>query len=251
MNSDIVTAAVLIIGNEILSGRTQDTNVAHIAQTIGGWGIRLREVRVVPDVEQEIVDAVLALSRRYDYVFTTGGIGPTHDDITAECIAKAFGRKLTVHPDIAARIQARPAPPDVMSARLLMARVPEGARLIDNPTGGPQGFAIENVHVMAGIPIVMQGMLSSLAGTLRGGAVVKSLAVTAHLGESQIAHALGEIQSRYPDIDLGSYPFAKDGRYGTTLVMRGTDEAKLARMRDEVRAVITAAGEVPHDVVTP
>jgi molybdenum cofactor synthesis domain-containing protein len=249
MSADIVTAAVLIIGNEILSGRTQDTNVAHIAQTIGEWGIRLREVRVVPDVEQEIVDAARALSERYDYVFTTGGIGPTHDDITAECIAKAFGRGILIHPEIAARIEARPAPPDVMAARLLMARVPEGAALIDNPTGGPQGFVIGNVYVMAGIPIVMQGMLSTLKGKLRGGAVVRSLAVTAHLGESQIAAALGEIQRRYPEIDLGSYPFAKDGRYGTTLVMRGTDETALAKMRDEVRAVIVAAGEVPHDAI--
>jgi molybdenum cofactor synthesis domain-containing protein len=251
MPADIVTAAVLVIGNEILSGRTQDTNVAHIALTIGGWGIRLREVRVVPDVEREIIDAVQALSKRYDYVFTTGGIGPTHDDITAESIAKAFDKSLVVHPDIAARIQARPAPPDVMASRMLMARVPDGARLIDNPTGGPQGFAIGNVHVFAGIPLVMQAMLSSLSGTLRGGAIMRSLAVTAYLGESQIAAALGEIQARYPDIDLGSYPFAKDGRYGTTLVMRGTDEPLLERMRADVRAVIVAAGETPHDAHTP
>ena len=243
----VVTAAVLVIGNEILSGRTQDLNVAHIATTIGGWGIRLREVRVVADVESEIIDAVRALSNRYDYVFSTGGIGPTHDDITAESIAKAFGAKLVVHPDIAVRIQARPAPPDVMAARMLMARVPEGATLIDNPTAGPQGFAIGNVYVMAGIPLVMQGMLSTLEGKLRTGAVVRSLAVVAHLGESQIAAGLGAIQNRYPHVDLGSYPFAKDGRYGTTLVMRGTDEAELSRVRDEVRAVVTAAGGVPQD----
>ena len=243
----IVTAAVLVIGNEILSGRTQDLNVAHIATTIGEWGIRLREVRVVADVEGEIIDAVRALSSRYDYVFTTGGIGPTHDDITAESIAKAFGAKLIVHPDIAVRISARPAPPDVMAARMLMARVPEGATLIDNPTAGPQGFAIANVYVMAGIPVVMQGMLSTLKGKLRGGAVVKSLAVVAHLGESQIAAGLGAIQQRHPDVDIGSYPFARDGRYGTTLVMRGVDDAELARVRDEVRAVVKAAGGEPQD----
>jgi molybdenum cofactor synthesis domain-containing protein len=248
VNQIAVTAAVLIIGNEILSGRTQDTNLAHISRAVGDWGIRIKEVRVVPDIEAEIIEATRALSGRYDYVFTTGGIGPTHDDITAECIAKAFNRALVEHPDIGTRIRARPAPPEVMASRLRMARVPEGAALIDNPTGGPQGFAIENVYVMAGIPTVMQAMLSSLAGKLRGGAVVKSLAVTAYLGESQIAAALGEIQARYPDIDLGSYPFAKDGRYGTTLVMRGTNETDLERMRNEVRRVIEAAGETPVDV---
>ncbi len=242
-----VTAAVLIIGNEILSGRTQDTNLTHIARTVGEWGIRIREVRVVPDIEAEIIVATRDLSRRYDYVFTTGGIGPTHDDITAECIAKAFDRMLVEHPEIGTRIRSRPAPPDVMASRLRMARVPQGASLIENPTGGPQGFVIENVYVMAGIPMVMQGMLSTLAGTLRGGDVVKALAVTAYLGESQIAAALGDIQARYPDIDLGSYPFAKDGRYGTTLVMRGTDEGALERMRSEVRTVIEAAGETPVD----
>ena len=246
----LVTAALLVIGDEILSGRTKDKNIGYIAEYLTAVGIDLMEVRVVGDDETAIVDALNALRHRYTYVFTTGGIGPTHDDITAECIAKAFGKALVIHPDIAVRIRARPAPPDVMASRMLMARVPEGARLIDNPTGGPQGFAIENVHVMAGIPLVMQAMLSSLEGKLRGGAVVKSLAVTAHLGESQIAAALGEIQSRYPAIDLGSYPFAKDGRFGTTLVMRGTDEGALGRMRDEVRAVITAAGETPHDVLS-
>ncbi|NJN52220.1 MAG: competence/damage-inducible protein A [Gammaproteobacteria bacterium] len=247
MPQTTVTAAVLIIGNEILSGRTQDTNLAHIARTIGEWGIRVREVRVVPDIEAEIIEATRALSRRYDYVFTTGGIGPTHDDITAECIAKAFNKALVEHPAIGERIRSRAAPPEVMASRLRMARVPEGATLIDNPTGGPQGFVIENVYVMAGIPMVMQGMLSTLAGKLRGGAVVKALAVTAYLGESQIAAALGEIQDRYPSIDLGSYPFAKDGRYGTTLVMRGTEDAELERMRAEVRSVIEAAGETPVD----
>ncbi|HEX7035204.1 MAG TPA: molybdopterin-binding protein [Pseudomonadales bacterium] len=247
MSETAVTACVLIIGNEILSGRTQDVNLKHIAQTVGEWGIQVREARVVPDVAAEIVRAVNETRRRYDYVFTTGGIGPTHDDITADCIAEAFGVDLVVHPEIAARIESRPAPPDVMASRLRMARVPEGATLIDNLTGGPQGFRIENVFVMAGIPAVMQAMLGSLAGKLEGGPVVRSRSVTAYLGESQIAEPLRAIQNRYPTLDLGSYPFFRRDRYGTTLVLRGTDEKLLDAMLEEVKAAIVAAGETPHD----
>ena len=244
------TACVIIIGNEILTGRTQDINLKHIAETIGEWGIQMREARVIPDAEDIIVEAVRQASRSFDYVFTTGGIGPTHDDITAACVAKAFERELYEHPTIAAVIKRRDAPPEVMASRMLMARVPEGASLIDNPTGGPHGFCIENVYVMAGIPIVMQAMLSTLQGKLAGGTPVQSRSVTAYLGESQIATELGEVQARYPSLDLGSYPFARDGRYGTTLVMRGTDEADLEAMLDDVKAVIVAAGEEPYDLRT-
>lgn len=243
-----VTAAVIIIGNEILSGRTQDVNLQHIATTVGAWGIRVREARVVADVAAEIVAAVNQARERYDYVFTTGGIGPTHDDITADCIAEAFGVDLVVHPEIAERIARRPAPPDIMAVRMRMARVPEGATLIDNVTGGPQGFRIENVFVMAGIPAVMHGMLGSLEGKLRGGAVVRTRSVTAHLSESQIAGPLREIQDRHPEVDVGSYPFFRQDRYGTTLVLRGTDEALLDAMLEEVSAAIAAAGETPQDI---
>jgi molybdenum cofactor synthesis domain-containing protein len=248
MADPVVTACVLIIGNEILSGRTQDTNLRHIAETLNEWGIRVREARVIPDIEQVIVDTLREVREKFDYVFTTGGIGPTHDDITAACIAKAYDVPLTIHPEIARLIQSRPVPPDVMAARMLMARVPEGARLVDNPTGGPPGFTIGNVFVMAGIPIVMQGMLSSLKGKLRGGAPVRSRSVTVYLGESQIATPLGEIQSQFPEIDLGSYPFSRDGRYGTTLVMRGTDPASLDSMLEAVKAMIIAAGGDPLDI---
>lgn len=248
MSDSAVTACVLIIGNEILSGRTQDVNLNHIALTLAGWGIRVREARVIPDVEEAIVAAVNATRAAYDYVFTTGGIGPTHDDITAECIARAFDVDLVISPEIAAIIRQRPAPPDVMAARMRMARVPEGATLIDNLTGGPQGFRIDNVFVMAGIPRVMQAMLQSLEGKLRGGPIVRSTSVTAYLGESQIATDLGTIQARYPDIDLGSYPFLRGDRYGTSLVMRGTDQAALDAMLDEVKSAIIAAGETPQDV---
>ncbi|MFU8816174.1 MAG: competence/damage-inducible protein A [Pseudomonadales bacterium] len=248
MHDRAVTACVLIIGNEILSGRTQDVNLHHIAQTLGGWGIQVREARVVADVMPEVVAAVNETRARYDYVFTTGGIGPTHDDITADCIAAAFGVELIVHPEIAERIQRRPAPPDVMASRLRMARVPEGATLIDNLTGGPQGFRMENVFVMAGIPAVMQAMLASLDGKLEGGPMVHGRSVTAYLGESQIAGPLREIQNRYPDLDLGSYPFFREDRYGTSLVLRGTDQTRLDAMLEEVKAAIVTAGETPQDV---
>ena len=242
-----VTAAVLIIGNEILSGRTQDTNLAHLAKTLNGYGIQVREARVVPDVEAEIVAAINALRVRYDYLFTTGGIGPTHDDITADCVAKAFGVELEIHPQIAELIQRRPSPPEVMASRMRMARVPRGGGLIHNPLG-PPGFYIGNVYVMAGIPRVMQQMADSLAGKLKRGATVRSRSVTAFLAESQVARRLGEIQDAYPHIDLGSYPFQRDDRYGTTLVMRGTDEAGLDAMLEAVSQMIVALGAEPQDV---
>jgi len=248
MQDDAVNACVLIIGNEILSGRTQDVNLNYIAQTVAGWGIQVREARVIPDDVTEIVTAINGCRARYDYVFTTGGIGPTHDDITADCVAEAFGVDLVVHPEIAERIERRPAPPEVMASRMRMARVPEGATLIDNLTGGPQGFRIENVFVMAGIPAVMQAMLGSLEGKLRGGAVVHARSVTAYVGESQIAGPLRDIQGRYPQLDLGSYPFFRRDRYGTSLVLRGTDQAALDAMLEEVKAAIVAAGETPQDV---
>lgn len=243
-----VFAAVLIIGNEILSGRTQDVNLNHLAQTLGKWGIRVAEALVIPDIEERIVTAVNDARQRFDYVFTTGGIGPTHDDITAACIAKAFGVALYQHEEIAARINQRPAPAVVMANRLLMARVPQGAGLIDNPTGGPQGFYLENVYVMAGIPIVMQAMLSSLAGKLKGGPIVLSRSIKAYLGESQIAGPLGEIQDNHPDLDIGSYPFYREERYGTTLVIRGIDTNEIQAAAEQVMAAVKNAGEQPEDL---
>ncbi|MFP6814769.1 MAG: molybdopterin-binding protein [Pseudomonadales bacterium] len=248
MSDTVVTACVLIIGNEILSGRTEDINLNHIALTLGAWGIRVREARVIPDIEDVVVAAVNETRSKYDYVFTTGGIGPTHDDITADCIARAFGVDLVISPEIASIIEQRPAPEEVMTARMRMARIPRGATLIDNLTGGPQGFRIDNVFVMAGIPRVMQAMLQSLEGKIRGGKVVRSRSVVAYLGESQIATDLGDIQARYPDIDLGSYPFLRADRYGTSLVMRGTKDTDLDAMLEEVKSAIVAAGETPQDI---
>ncbi len=246
MEERVFTACVLIIGNEILSGRTQDANLNHIATELGKRGVRVREARVIPDVEDTIVATVNETRAKFDYVLTTGGIGPTHDDITAECIAKAFGVPLVLSEAIAARIRGRPAPPEVMESRLLMARIPEGADLIENPTGGPQGFRMANVYVMAGIPAVMRAMLSSVA--LDGGAVMRSRSVTAYLGESQVATGLAKVQERYPELDIGSYPFMRAERYGTTLVIRGTDVAALDAVLAEVKQLIVDAGETPEDV---
>ena len=244
-----VTAAVLLIGNEILSGRTQDTNLGYLAKTLNEYGVQIREARVVPDVEADIVAAVNALRVRYDYVFTTGGIGPTHDDITADCIAAAFGVDLVISPEIAEIINRRPAAPDIMAARMRMARIPRGGGLIENPLG-PPGFYIENVYVMAGIPRVMQQMIGSLEGKLRGGASVRSRSITAYLSEGQIARGLGVIQDQYPLMDLGSYPFHREDRYGTTLVMRGTDVQALDSMLVLVKQLIIGLGGEPVDEQT-
>ena len=246
MDDDIVTAGVIVIGNEILSGRTQDTNLQFIAKHLVGKGVSIREAQVIPDVKSVIVTTVNDYRSRFDYVLTTGGIGPTHDDITTDCIAAAFDVDIVVNANIEKRIRSRPAPEDVLASRLLMARVPEGATLIDNPTGGPQGFSIDNVYVMAGIPLVMQAMLSTIE--FRGGVIVHSRSVTVHLGESEIADDLSAIQDAYPGIDLGSYPFYRNDIYGTSLVMRGADEAALDAALEELCGVITQRGQAPLDI---
>jgi len=239
---------MIIIGNEILSGRTQDTNLNYLAKSLNELGVRLTEARVIPDIEDVIVDTVNECRVSFDYVFTTGGIGPTHDDITAASIAKAFDTELEMHPDIVEVIQRREAPPEVMKSRLLMARVPKGGTLIDNPTGGPQGFQMGNVFVMAGVPMVMQAMVSSLDGDrIKGGKPVRSRSIGAYLAESQVAGKLAVIQNEHPDVDLGSYPFYRKDGYGTNLVMRGTDESELDEMKDKVRAMIVSFGAEPFE----
>lgn len=246
MSSNTVTACLLIIGNEILSGRTQDTNLAHLSKVLNEVGVRMVHARVIPDDEDIIVDAVNECRAKYDHVFTTGGIGPTHDDITADCIAKAFGVELYLHPDIEAILRKREAPPEVMEARLRMARVPVGSSLIENPTGGPQGFQMENVWVMAGVPMVMQAMASTFTKEMLGGTdPVRSRSVGAYLSEGAVAGPLGDIQDRHPNVDLGSYPFYRQDGYGTNLVMRGTDEAELDEMLEEVKQMIVDLGAEP------
>ncbi|MFT5691280.1 MAG: molybdenum cofactor synthesis domain-containing protein [Oceanicoccus sp.] len=242
-SSKIVSGCVVIIGNEILSGRTQDVNLAFLAKELNELGIRLLEARVIPDVEQVIVDTVTECRKKFNYVFTTGGIGPTHDDITADCVAKAFGVDLFIHPDAEKIILNREAPADAIRARMRMARVPIGGELIENPTGGPPGFRIDNVFVLAGVPVVMQAMVSTLAaGHIQGGDPVRSRSVSARLTEGEIASALGEIQHRYPQIELGSYPYYKKDSYGVSLVMSGTSEAELDVMKEEVCDLIASFG---------
>ena len=252
MSGQTVTACMLIIGNEILSGRTQDTNLAHLSKVLNELGVRMMEARVIPDIEETIITTLNECREKFDYVFTTGGIGPTHDDITAACIAKAFGRELIIHPDIAEVIQRREAPPEVMASRMLMARVPEGASLIDNPTGGPQGFQMSNVFVMAGVPMVMQAMASTLdSDRIKGYKPVRSRTIGAPLGESVVANALADIQAAHPDVDVGSYPYYKAEGYGTNLVIRGTDEAELDIIKSKLRDMIISFGGVPVESDDP
>tara|TARA_R110002072_G_C7958616_1_gene533747 strand:- start:1377 stop:2132 length:756 start_codon:yes stop_codon:yes gene_type:complete len=248
MAGKTVTACMLIIGNEILSGRTQDVNLNFLAKALNELGVRMTEARVIPDIEETIVETVNECRAKFDHVFTTGGIGPTHDDITAVCIAKAFDTEVIYHPEIEARIRKREAPPEVMESRLLMARVPKGATIIDNTTGGPQGFQMGNVFVMAGVPMVMQSMVGALTKERLGGTdPVRSRTIGAYLGETQVAKKLGELQDKHPDVDIGSYPFYRESGYGTNLVIRGTDEAELDVLKEELRALIIDMGAEAHD----
>lgn len=238
----VVTAAVLIIGDEILSGRTQDTNLRDIARYLGVHGVDLCEARTVPDVLDEIVDALNALRARYDYVITTGGIGPTHDDITADAVAAAFGVELEEHPDILAMMQSRWGD-QMNAARRRMARVPVGGSLVNNPVQGPPGFTIGNVFVLAGVPQIMRGMLEDVGPRLRSGAVVLSRTVRVEgSGEGAIAGPLEAVAKAHPSLSLGSYPFFNEGLYGSNLVLRSRDAAELSATVGELIAALRAAG---------
>ena len=245
----IVTAALIIIGNEILSGRTKDKNMGYIADRLTELGIRMMEVRVVADIPADIVEAVNALRARYDYVFTTGGIGPTHDDITADCIAQAFGVGISEHPEAVKLLSARyKNPADFTEARRRMTRVPHGGVLVENPVSTAPGFRVENVYTFAGIPAVMQAMFESIAHELAGGDPLLSRAVSAYLPEGVIATPLKTIEDDHPGIEAGSYPFQRDGRFGATLVLRSTDKDLLDRATDALKAVITDLGGEPMEV---
>ncbi|MDH5557825.1 MAG: competence/damage-inducible protein A [Alphaproteobacteria bacterium] len=243
------TAALLIIGNEILSGRTTDANVPYIAGRLNALGIRLSEVRVVPDVEAEIVDALNALRARYTYVFTTGGIGPTHDDITADCVAKAFGVALVEDAEARRRLEERYAETgiELNEARLRMARAPVGAVLIDNPVSAAPGFQIENVFVMAGVPKIMQAMFESLRERLVGGDPLISRSIASRLPEGMIAQGLGEIQARHQGVDIGSYPSYSSAGFGVAVVLRHTDRAVLNAAARDVIALIRDMGGEPAE----
>jgi molybdenum cofactor synthesis domain-containing protein len=236
---DIVTAAILVIGDEILSGRTKDKNIGAIAETMTAIGVDVREVRVVPDVEAEIVAALNALRARYTHVFTTGGIGPTHDDITADAVAKAFGVSIDVDPRAVDMLLERIPKADLNEARLRMARIPEGAALIENSVSKAPGFSIGNVHVMAGVPAIMQAMLEALVPRLRTGKAVLSRSIAAGLKEGDIAAPYGAVQRAFPDVSMGSYPNFQEGvGFTTTLVLRARDEERLDAAEAAVKAML-------------
>lgn len=223
------TAAMIVIGDEILSGRTRDSNMHHLAGQLTSVGIDLKEVRVVGDENGTIIAAVQELSRVYDSVFTSGGIGPTHDDITADCIAAAFNKHIDVREDaraILADHYAKSAT-ELNTARLRMARIPDDATLIDNPVSAAPGFKLENVYVMAGVPAVFEAMVASVLPTLTGGAPLISATHRIERGEGDIAGPLGELAHSYPNLSIGSYPFQKDGKYGAHIVIRGNDQAEV------------------------
>ncbi len=237
-----VTAAVLVIGDEILSGRTQDTNLNFIAKYLGTFGIDLAEARVVGDLKDEIIVALNHLRARYDYVITTGGIGPTHDDITADCVAEAFGVALYEHPDIIAMMTARWAG-ELNPARRRMARVPEGGSLVKNPVQGPPGFQIGNVFVLAGVPTIMRGMMEDVGPRMRPGAVVIARTVRVEgVGESLMAAPLETVAKAHPALSLGSYPFFGPEGFGSNLVVRGRDEGEVLATVEELIAVLADVG---------
>ena len=244
----IWTAALIVVGDEILSGRTQDKNIAQVATWLGAQGIRLREVRVVPDVMDAIVEAVNALRARNDYLFTTGGIGPTHDDITVDAVAQALGVDVVIHPRARAMLDAYYAPRGgVNEARLRMARVPDGAGLIENRVSGAPGIRAGNVFLMAGVPSITAQMLDGLTGQLEGGLPLLSLTVGCWVAESEIADLLRETEASFAGVTIGSYPFFREGRVGANFVIRCTDAAVLRACASALGDALTSLGQEPVD----
>ena len=231
-------AALIIIGNEILSGRTQDKNLSYLANWLNEVGIQLSEVRVIRDEEKVIIDTVNHLRSEYDYVFTTGGIGPTHDDITSLSIARAFGVELEINDKALAILKEYYKDGELTEARMKMTMIPVGAELVDNPVSKAPGFKMDNVFVMAGIPSIMQGMLEGARRFLKGGDVVKSMSIDVFTPESNVAQALTDLQKKYNDVEIGSYPFSKDNRFGTTLVMRSSNEKRLQQCDVELKELM-------------
>ena len=244
--SRIWTAALIVIGDEILSGRTQDKNIAQVATWLGVQGIRLREVRVVPDDHDAIIEAVNALRARNDYLFTTGGIGPTHDDITVDAVAAALGLGVVIHPKARAMLEAYYEPRGgINEARLRMARVPEGADLIENRLSGAPGIRIGNVFLMAGVPHITAQMLDGLTGQLEGGLPLLSTTVGCWVPESEIADLLAATEKAHVTCQIGSYPFFREGRVGANFVIRSTSEGDLAACAQALEDGLAAAGRAP------
>ena len=231
-------AALIIIGNEILSGRTKDKNLAYLAEWLNEIGIQLYEVRVIRDDESEIIDCVNLLRKKYNYVFTTGGIGPTHDDITTESIAKAFKVDLETNPEALRILKGYYKEGELNEARLKMTLLPQGAELVENPVTKAPGFKMENVFVMAGIPSIMQGMLEGARKFLEVGSKMTSKSIDVFMHESAVAGELSKIQDNFNNVEIGSYPFNKEGQFGTSLVMRSADLEALDRCEDEITIMI-------------
>jgi len=236
--AEISTAAVLVIGDEILSGRTKDKNVGYIADRLTEVGIDLKEVRIVSDERAEIVAALNALRERYSYVFTTGGIGPTHDDITADSVAAAFDVPIDVDPRAVDVMLERYERADLTEARLRMARIPEGADLIANPVSKAPGFNIGNVFVMAGVPSIMQAMMDDVVPRLKAGQVVHSVTVEAGMGEGAVAKPLSALQDAFPDVSIGSYPYQRDGKFQTSLVLRSRNAERIEEAAQQLHSIL-------------
>ena len=242
-----VTAALVIIGNEVLSGRTQDANLRFIARRLGELGIRLAEARVVADSEDAIVAAVNQARAAHDVVFTTGGIGPTHDDITAASVARAFGVGLIRDPDALALLETHYRDGGLNAARLKMADIPEGASLIHNPVSKAPGFQMDNVFVLAGVPSIMEAMFDGIKDRLAGGRKVESKTITAFIPEGDLAGPLGRLQDEFPGVEMGSYPFFRTGKLGSSLVLRSPDGPALEAAAESLRAMIRELGAEPEE----
>ena len=232
-------ASLVIIGDEILSGRTEDKNLSYLAKWLGRLGINLSEVRVVLDDEGDIIEAVNSLRKKYDYVFTTGGIGPTHDDITTESVAKAFGVESRIDDDALEKMQTFLEGKELTEPLLKMLRIPEGGELIYSPVTKAPGYKIGNVFVMAGIPKIMRGMLEGMYDYLEKGDLIHSRSFDIMVGESFFAEELTQIQDKYSDVSVGSYPFSRDGKYGATIVLRSTQESQLESCELLVKELIS------------
>lgn len=238
-----VTAGILLIGDELLSGRTKDTNLSTIAKWLGPLGVQVGEGRIIADDAQVIIQTVREFSKRFDYVFTTGGIGPTHDDITAECIAAAFNVSISEREDAMAELRTRYEEADLNTARRRMARIPDGASLIKNPVSQAPGFQTQNVFTLAGVPAIMKGMLADIERRIEGGAKVYSRTVEApNIGEGEAAKPLAEIEKEYDGVNIGSYPFFNAGLHGVNFVARGRDEAVLDDVERKLRELVSELG---------
>ena len=229
-----VNAAILIIGNEILSGRTQDTNTSTLATWLNSIGVKVEEVRVIPDVEKIIVETVNLLRATYDYIFTTGGIGPTHDDITAQSVSKAFGLKYEIHKEAFKILESYYQPGEFNDGRQKMVWMPANANLILNPTSGAPGFSVENVFCLPGVPSILKSMLGGLTNSIVGGEPIKSLSISLRTVESEIADSLTKVQNDNQDVEIGSYPFFHAGKLGVSIVIRSEDQSKIDNCKSEI-----------------